>query len=170
VGGAQWLGSRRWNVQFWPILWDPASIVAYGTKIEDDHIGAHAGGSIEPSQAAVDLFDRKAVEFQPGRVQFSAAGLNVGAFRFAPIAVHAISKASSALRDKDEPRRQFLATAVLWPSQSMIISAIWRLFLSIIIMWPLPLMPSAGRYMNFATPPAPVMAATDSLHSLRRSS
>src|SRR5215469_16936737 len=66
--------------------------------------------------------------------------------------------------------RQFLATAVLWPSQSMIRSAIWRLFLSIIIMWPLPLMPSPGRYMNFAVPPAPVMAATDPLQIFRRSS
>jgi hypothetical protein len=66
-------------------------------------------------------------------------------------------KASSALRDMDEPRGQFLATAVLWPIQK---SAIWRLFLSIIIMWPLPLMPSAGRYMNFAVPPAQLIAAT----------
>src|SRR6516165_10158694 len=52
----------------------------------------------------------------------------------------------------------------------MMRSAIWRLFFSIIIMWPLPLMPSAGRYMNLAVPPAPLMAATESLQSLRRSS
>jgi hypothetical protein len=37
------------------------------TKIENDHIGVYAGGSIEPNQAAVGLFDRKALEFQPGR-------------------------------------------------------------------------------------------------------
>src|ERR1700722_3876625 len=68
-------------------------------------------------------------------------------------------------------RRPLLALAsVAGPSQPMIRSAIWRLFLSIIIMWLLPLMPSPGRYRNLAVPPAALMASTDWLQTLRRSS
>jgi len=55
----------------------------------------------------------------------------------------------------------FVVAAVAGPSQPMIRSATWMLFLSIISIWLLPLMPSAGRYRNLAVPPAALMASAD---------
>src|SRR5207247_1075038 len=55
-------------------------------------------------------------------------------------------------------------------SHFRITSATWRLFLSIIIMWLLPLMPMSGRTASAARPPAALIALTASRQPLRRAS
>src|SRR5437660_11882222 len=55
-------------------------------------------------------------------------------------------------------------------SHLRITSATWRLFLSIIIMWLLPLMPMSGRTASAACPPAALIALTAARQPLRRAS
>src|SRR5216117_847570 len=55
-------------------------------------------------------------------------------------------------------------------SHFRITSATWRLFLSIIIMWLLPLMPMSGRTASAARPPAALIALTASRQPLRLAS
>src|SRR5712675_3152723 len=64
-------------------------------------------------------------------------------------------------------RRSHFAAAS--PIQPMIRSAICRLFLSIIIMWLLPLRPASGSSRNFAAPPASLTAVIVAAQPLRRS-